>query len=320
MVWIASQEILHQQAEPGIIMAFILYINNLFRPLRFMADKVNTIQRGVVASERVFKLLDTELTLPVTGTGQIASLQGAIRFDRVWFWYKPEQWVLRDFSLDVKPGEMVALVGHTGAGKSSVIQLLGRQYDIQRGTILIDGVSLADYDMTSLRNRMAFVLQDVFLFAGSIYENITLRNAAISLEQVTQAAEQIGAAEFIRRLPGGFDYRVQERGATLSMGQRQLIAFIRAMVYNPDLLVLDEATSSVDSESERLIQQAIEKLVSGRTSIVIAHRLSTIRHANKIVVLEKGQVIEQGTHHELMETKGKYFELYTLQFAAQQKE
>jgi ATP-binding cassette subfamily B multidrug efflux pump len=319
MVWIASQEILHQQAEPGIIMAFILYINNLFRPLRFMADKVNTIQRGVVASERVFKLLDTELTLPLTGTRQIATLQGAIRFDRVWFSYKPEQWVLRDFCLDVKSGEMVALVGHTGAGKSSVIQLLGRQYDIQRGAIFIDEIPLADYDMTSLRNRMAFVLQDVFLFAGSIYENITLRNGDISMAQVIQAAEQIGADEFIRRLPGGYEYRVQERGATLSMGQRQLIAFIRAMVYNPDLLVLDEATSSVDSESERLIQQAIEKLVTGRTSIVIAHRLSTIRHANKIIVLEKGQVIEQGTHQELMETKGKYFELYTLQFAVQQK-
>ena len=319
MVWMASVEIIHEQAEPGVIMAFILYIQNVFRPLRFMADKVNIIQRGVVASERVFKLLDTPLSLPQTGSRVTKKIEGGIQFDHVWFAYKGEEWVLRDFCLDVKPGEMVALVGPTGAGKTSVIQTLGQHYPIQKGDIRIDGISLKEYDMQSLRRRMSVVLQDVFLFAGSIYENITLRDPSISLEEVISAAKTIGADAFIRKLPGEYMYRVQERGATLSMGQRQLISFIRAMVYNPDLLILDEATSSIDTESEQLIQQAIEKLVEGRTSIVIAHRLSTIRHARKIVVLQQGQMKECGTHEELLQAEGMYAQLYNLQFSRQVK-
>lgn len=328
MVWMASNEILHESAfnanpisvrNVGIIAGFLLLINMLFRPLRFIADKVNVIQRGLVASERVFKLLDKDERIPDTGTHKPENVKGRIDFEHVWFAYDGEHYVLRDVSFSLPAGETLAIVGATGSGKTSTISILGRFYDIQKGFIKIDGVDVRDYQLKALRNQMSVVLQDVFLFAGSVFENITLRHPGISLEEVIRAAKMVGAHDFIMRLPGGYDYAVMERGATLSMGQRQLISFVRALVYNPHILILDEATSSIDSESEALIQTAIEKLVKGRTSIVIAHRLSTIRHAHKILVLDKGELKEFGTHEQLLALNGHYRKLYDMQFMKQTK-
>lgn len=326
MVWMASNEVLSGgifNQNPldikgvGIISGFLLLINMLFRPLRFIADKVNVIQRGIVASERVFKLLDQDETIPDRGAMEPVPVQGNIRFENVWFAYTHEDYVLKNVSFEVQAGETLAIVGATGSGKTSTISILGRFYDIQKGKILLDGSDIRDYKLSALRAQMSVVLQDVFLFAGSVYENITLRNEAISRETVEQAAKLVGAHDFISRLPGGYDYLVMERGATLSMGQRQLISFVRALVYNPRILILDEATSSIDSESEELIQHAIETLVKGRTSIVIAHRLSTIRKAHKIAVMDKGELKEFGTHRELLALNGYYRKLYDMQFAVQ---
>lgn len=328
MVWMASNEILSGgvfNQNPldvrgvGIISGFLLLINMLFRPLRFIADKVNVIQRGIVASERVFKLLDKDDNIPNTGTFTPTTTKGKLQFEHVWFAYNNENWVLKDINFSLNAGETLAIVGATGSGKTSTISILGRFYEINKGSIKIDDVDIREYELNALRSRMGLVLQDVFLFAGSVYDNITLRNHTISREAVQHAAKMVGAHEFIMRLPGGYDYLVMERGATLSMGQRQLISFVRALVYNPDILILDEATSSIDSESEALIQHAIEELVKGRTSIVIAHRLSTIRHAHKILVLDKGEVKEFGTHHELMAKNGYYKHLYDMQFIKQQE-
>lgn len=327
MVWMASNEVLsggifHQNPLDikgvGIISGFLLLINMLFRPLRFIADKVNVIQRGIVASERVFKLMDQDETIPDKGTFvPTQPVEGKIAFEKVWFAYNPEDYVLKDVSFEVKAGETLAIVGATGSGKTSTINILGRFYDISKGSIRVDDVDIRDYKLAALRSQMSVVLQDVFLFAGSVYENITLRNENISQEQVEYAAKLVGAHGFISRLPGGYDYLVMERGATLSMGQRQLISFVRALVFNPRILILDEATSSIDSESEELIQHAIDKLVKGRTSIVIAHRLSTIRKAHKIAVMEKGELKEFGTHEELLAKNGYYRKLYDMQFAGQ---
>lgn len=326
MVWMASGEILgggvfNQNVLDvrgvGIISGFLLLINMLFRPLRFIADKVNVIQRGIIASERVFKLVDTDETLPDKGTFAPANIQGKLAFENVWFAYNNEDWILKDISFNLKAGETLAIVGATGSGKTSTISILGRFYDINKGAIKIDDVDVRDYKLAALRNKMSLVLQDVFLFAGSVLDNITLRNENITREQVINAAKMVGAHNFINRLPGGYDYMVMERGATLSMGQRQLISFVRALVYNPHILILDEATSSIDSESEALIQTAIEKLVKGRTSIVIAHRLSTIRHAHKIMVLDKGELKEFGSHEELLAKNGYYKRLYDMQFVKQ---
>jgi ATP-binding cassette subfamily B multidrug efflux pump len=318
MVWMASKQILNQTADVGVIMAFILYINMLFRPLRFIADKVNTIQRGLVASERVFKLIDKDESIQNTGSYAPATIRGRIEFDKVWFAYNDENYVLKDISFVLPEGETLAIVGATGSGKSSTISLLGRFYEISKGSIKIDGTDLKDYELHALRSKMSTVLQDVFLFAGSVMENITLRNDNITREQVISASKMVGAHDFIMRLPGGYDYQVMERGATLSMGQRQLISFVRALVFNPSILILDEATSSIDSESESVIQTAIEKLVKGRSSIVIAHRLSTIRHAHKIMVLDKGELKEFGSHEELMRLNGHYRHLHDMQFAKQE--
>jgi ATP-binding cassette subfamily B multidrug efflux pump len=319
VVWYTSKEALQlQQSQQGTVIAFILCLNLLFRPLRVIADKFNVLQMGVIASERVFKVLDNPDVLPATEEKAYKPtvLQGKIEFDRVEFEYTPGTPVLRGVSFSAAPGETLAIVGHTGSGKSTIISLLTRLYEIQAGQILIDDVPLAEYNVESLRSQVGVVLQDVFLFSGSVLDNITLRNPRITRQQVEEAAKMIELHDFIMSLPGGYDFDVRERGATLSLGQRQLISFIRALLYNPSILVLDEATSSVDTESERLIQRAIDKLISNRTSIVIAHRLSTIRKANKIIVLDKGVLIESGTHQELLDLKGYYARLYEMQFSA----
>ena len=315
MVWFATREILHGQASVGVISSFILLINMLFRPLRFIADKVNTIQRGVVAAERVFRLLDNNQCIEDSGTITLTRARGDLAFRNVWFAYTENNFVLRNVSFDLKAGETLAIVGATGSGKTSTISLLGRFYDIERGSIKIDGVDVRELQLKNLRAQMSVVLQDVFLFAGSVYDNITLRNPAISCEKVMAASKAMGAHDFILRLPGGYDYKVMERGATLSMGQRQLISFVRALVYDPAILILDEATSSIDTESEQVVQRAIEQLVKGRTSVIIAHRLSTIRHAHKIAVMDKGELIEFGTQEQLLRQNGRYKILYDMQFA-----
>ncbi|HEU4554885.1 MAG TPA: ABC transporter ATP-binding protein [Chitinophaga sp.] len=314
MVWWGSNKVLSYEVTQGVMIAFIMYLNLLFRPLRILADKFNTLQMGMVASERVFKVLDSNEHIADKGRQQATHMQGDILFDQVSFAYTEDRYVLKDISFHAKPGETVAIVGHTGSGKTTIISILNRLYEIQKGAIKIDGINIQDYTLAALRSKIGVVLQDVFLFSGSIYENITLRNPAITREQVTHAASLIGMHDFIMQLPGGYDYPVMERGSTLSLGQRQLISFVRALLYNPSILILDEATSSVDTESEMLIQQAIDKLIAGRTSIIIAHRLSTISKASRIIVLDKGEIREMGTHEELLKKEGFYYKLHSMQF------
>jgi ATP-binding cassette subfamily B protein len=300
----------------GVILEFILYVFMLYRPIRQLADRFNVFQMGIVNAERVFGVFDTVDQIHDEGTQTLQQLKGDIVFDRVWFAYNQEDWVIKDVSFQVKPGETVAFVGSTGAGKSTIINLLSRFYDFQKGQITIDGTALKTFSLESLRKNVAVVLQDVFLFSDTIFNNITLYDQSISREQVIEASKAVGAHDFIMKLPGGYDYDVRERGGMLSAGQRQLLAFIRAYVYQPKILVLDEATSSIDTESELLIQRATEKLTKGRTSIVIAHRLSTIRNADRIVVMDKGRIAEQGTHQELLSIEGgAYRRLFELQFA-----
>ncbi len=310
--WIADRSL-----DAGLLIAFILYLNQIFRPLRVIADKFNVLQMGMIAAERVFKVMDnTDVTPPSAADAYHPDhIKGEIRFDHVWFAYTDGQYVLKDISFHVKAGETVALVGHTGSGKTSIISLLNRLYHIQKGAIEIDGVNIEAYHLDRLRKGIGVVLQDVFLFSGSVMDNISLRNPEISREQVMEAARLIGVDEFIRQLPGGYDYDVMERGNTLSLGQRQLLSFIRALLFNPAILILDEATSSIDTESELLIEKATDALISGRTSIIIAHRLSTIRKADKIIVLDKGEIKETGTHDELLMLGGFYAKLHEMQFA-----
>jgi ATP-binding cassette, subfamily B, multidrug efflux pump len=315
--WTAREALSLQQSQQGIVIAFILCMNLLFRPLRFIADKFNVLQMGVVASERVFKVLDNKDFIPESKSTAYKPeniLKGKVEFEKVWFAYNKENYVLKDISFKIEPGETIAIVGHTGSGKTTIISLLNRLYQIQKGAIRIDNVNIENYDLDFLRKNIGVVLQDVFLFSGSVLENITLRNEDISRGKVIEAAKLIDMHDFIMQLPGGYDYNVMERGATLSLGQRQLLSFIRALLYNPGILILDEATSSVDTESEQLIQHAIDTLIRGRTSIVIAHRLSTIRKANKIIVLDKGEVKETGTHEELLQKEGFYAKLHEMQF------
>lgn len=316
LVWYGAKSILAKPLDvtPGTIAEFILYISMLFRPIRELADKFNTLQMGMVGAERVFKVLDTQELTTNNGTYKPEKMAGNIKFDKVWFAYNDENYVLKNISFEVKAGQTVAMVGATGAGKSSTINILNRFYEIQKGEIKVDGVSIDNYELNYLRNNIATVLQDVFLFSDTIFNNITLNNPAITMEEVVDAAQKVGAHDFIERLPGGYQYNVMERGATLSAGQAQLISFIRALVYNPSILVLDEATSSVDTETEMLIQTAIDKLMKGRTSIVIAHRLSTIQKADQIIVLDKGEIKEIGNHQELLKLDGYYKKLYDLQF------
>lgn len=318
VVWWTAKEALNlQESQQGIVISFILCLNLLFRPLRVLADKFNVLQMGVVASERVFKVLDNPDFIPdspASATRFDHPLNGKVEFNKVSFAYTNENYVLKDLSFTIRPGETVAIVGHTGSGKTTIISLLNRLYHIQKGIIAVDDRNINEYDLEYLRKNIGVVLQDVFLFSGSVMDNITLRNPSIPKEKVVEAAKLIGMHDFIMRLPGGYDYNVMERGSTLSMGQRQLLSFIRALLYNPSVLILDEATSSVDTESEQLIQHAIDTLISGRTAIVIAHRLSTIRKADQIIVLDKGEIKEMGNHEELLKAGGFYSKLHEMQF------
>ncbi len=315
MVWYGARNVIEGKATVGEITAFILYLNMLFRPLRMLADKFNTLQLGFVSADRVFKILDNKERIENKGKILAQNIVGRVEFQNVWFAYKEdENWILKDVTFTIEPGKTLAIVGATGAGKSSIINILSRFYEIQKGTIKVDNINAKDYELSSLLKQIGTVLQDVFLFSGSITENITLRNYHISKEKVINAAKMLGAHDFIMKLPGNYDYNVMERGATLSLGQRQLVSFIRALVFDPKILILDEATSSIDVESEQIIQHAIENLVTDRTSIVIAHRLSTIQRADNILVLDKGEIKEMGTHQELISYNGYYRKLHDMQF------
>ncbi len=313
--WAARESVLPLQAQnvAGIVTSFILCLNLLFRPLRVLADKFNVLQMGMIASERVFKVLDNTDTTENNGE-LVKPLSGDIKFDNVWFAYSGDKYVLKDVSFKIEGGKTLAIVGSTGSGKTTIVSLLNRLYHVTKGDVTISGEKIENYELDYLRSNIGVVLQDVFLFSGSVKDNLTLRNPDITDEQVIRAAKLIGLHEFILRLPGGYDFNVMERGATLSMGQRQLLSFARAILFNPSILILDEATSSIDAASEQLVENAIDKLITGRTSIVIAHRLSTIRKADKILVMEKGEVKEIGSHNELIEKKGIYYKLYQMQF------
>lgn len=316
LVWYGGMQIVeNNNLSLGLIVMFIQLTQMLFRPLRQIAEKFNTLQMGMVAANRVFKILDTQATITDVGTVEAKHLKGAIQFNEVRFSYIKGEEVLKGISFAVNEGETVAIVGATGAGKSTIINLLNRFYEIDSGTISIDGVSVKDYTLTSLRNQIAVVLQDVFLFADTIMNNITLKENSITEEDVITAAKAIGVHDFIMSLPNGYQYNVKERGVMLSSGQRQLIAFLRAYVSKPSILILDEATSSVDTYSEQLMQDATERITKGRTSIVIAHRLATIKKADKIIVMDAGQIVEMGKHDELLEKENGYYRnLYEVQF------
>lgn len=316
MVWWGAKGVISDQISFGALVAFPIYLNMLFRPLRFIADRFNTLQMGLVAADRVFKVLDSREQIEDNGSVKPDHLVGKIDFEDVSFAYDGVTEVLKHIDLNVAPGETLALVGSTGSGKSTIINLLSRFYEVKKGAIKIDDRDIKEYDLMALRNRISIVLQDVFLFAGTIYENITLRDENISRAEVEKAARMIGAHDFIMAMPDGYDFKVNERGSNMSMGQRQIISFIRALVFKPDILILDEATSSVDTETEAIIQYAIEQLIDKRTSIIIAHRLSTIQHADQIAVLSKGKVVEYGKHDELLTIEdGFYRKLYEMQFA-----
>ena len=319
LVWGAFQFIGEAEIDPKVmyaeIVSFTLWINMLFRPIRQLADKFNILQRGIVRAERVFEILDMHTHKQDVGEIIDVDFHSTIEFNNVSFAYLEDQWVLKNIDLSIDKGKTIAFVGATGAGKSTIVNLIGRFYENQQGEILIDNKNIKDINLTVLRKNIAIVLQDVFLFSDSVLNNITLRDPSISFEQVIDAAKAVGAHEFINSLPNGYETLVGERGGMLSVGQRQLLSFVRAYVYNPSILILDEATSSVDNESELMIQKATQKLTFGRTSIVIAHRLSTIQNADKIVVLEKGEIVEMGTHKELITKEGGYYQkLYEIQF------
>lgn len=317
LIWYGARGALHFE-ETGItvgkLIAFIMYIQMFFRPIRMIADRYNTLQMGIVSTSRIINLLDDREYVQREGTFVPEFVHGEVAFKNVWFAYNDEQYVLKDISFEIKPGETVAFVGATGAGKSSIINLLSGFYDFQKGSILIDGRDIRTYNLGALRRNIGVVLQDVFLFSDTIFNNITLGNPEVTEDMVWHAIDLVGARKFIERLPGQLQYNVMERGATLSVGQRQLISFVRAMVYDPKILVLDEATSSVDHETEEMIQEAINKMMYGRTSIVIAHRLSTIQRADRILVLDHGEIRESGSHEWLLQQNGLYAQLYRMQY------
>lgn len=319
IIWYGGGQVIRGTLTIGALIGFIQLSQRFFHPISDLSEKYNILQAAMASSERIFKLLDTprRITGPVPGYAP-AVVRGHIEFRHVWFAYTDEDWVLRDVSFEVRPGERVAIVGHTGAGKTTITNLLLRFYDIQRGEILLDGVDIRRWDLAALRRAFAIVLQDVFLFSGDIETNIRLGAEHIASEDVVRAAREVHAHEFIENLPGGYRAEVKERGATLSTGQKQLIAFARALVFNPRILILDEATANIDTQTELLIQQALERLLQGRTSLIIAHRLSTIQHADRIIVLHKGKVREVGTHGELLGQRGLYYRLYQLQYKDQE--
>ena len=311
VVWYGGEGIIKgKDITIGEIIAFILFIHMMFRPIRQLADRFNILQMGIVGSERVFRIIDTDEKIKNEGVNELNDLKGDISFDKVWFRYKEEQWILKDLSFSVDAGKFLALVGHTGAGKSSIIRILNRFYEIEKGKIQIDNISIDEITLDSLRENIALVQQEVFLFSDSILNNISLYEESITKNQIVQASKEIGIYEFIMSLPNGFNYVVGERGVTLSSGQRQLIAFLRVYVRNPKILILDEATASIDSSTEALLQNALKKLSENRTTIVIAHRLSTIVNADKILLLEEGKILEEGTHRSLLEIKGEYYKMY----------
>ncbi len=314
LIWWGGKGVLEGKTSVGHIVEFIMFLNMMFRPIRQLADRFNTLQMGMVSSERVFKVLDTDENIENKGIKDALSIQGNVAFKSVWFAYNDDNWVLKNISFVVKQGEKIAIVGATGAGKSSIINLLNRFYEYNQGSISIDNIDIRDYELTSLRKNIGVVLQDVFLFSDTLANNISLNNPEITREQIIETAKIIGAHDFINNLPNTYDYNAMERGAMLSVGQRQLISFIRAYVYNPKILILDEATSSIDTETEKLIQFAIDKLTENRTSIIIAHRLATIQKADKIIVMDKGEIIEMGNHQELLKQNGRYKRLFELQF------
>jgi ATP-binding cassette, subfamily B, multidrug efflux pump len=313
VIWYAGVRSATFHVTLGDLTFFVMLTNMMFRPIRMLADRLNTLQMGIVAADRVFKVLDTNEIIPDSGKTEFVRINDKIEFKDLWFAYVNENYVLKNINLEIKKGERIAFVGATGSGKTTMINLLSRFYEHSKGSISIDGKGIEQYSLASLRKNTGVVLQDVFLFNDSILNNITLHNAAISTEEVIKATKQIGLYDFIMSLPGGFDYEVRERGISLSAGQRQLIAFIRAYVYNPEIFVLDEATASIDTPTEMLLQKATDILTSGRTSIIIAHRLSTIKNADKIIVMEKGEVIEQGNLKELLSTESRFKMLYEMQ-------
>lgn len=319
IIWYGGGQVVQNAMTIGVLFAFIQYTEMFFRPIRDLSEKYNIMQTAMASSERIFKLLDNETFVKNPDhPKELNNVKGEIEFKNVWFAYNPDEYVLRDISLKINPGETIALVGHTGAGKTSIINILTRFYDIQKGEILIDGVNISEIDKRDLRKFISIVLQDVYLFSGTIKSNISLGSPHVTDEQVIAAAKFVGADKFIEKLPNKYDEEVKEKGATLSVGQKQLISFARALAYNPQVLILDEATSSIDTESEILIQQAIEKLLVGRTSIVVAHRLSTIQNADKIIVMHKGEIREIGTHQDLLAKQGIYYKLYQLQYKDQE--
>ena len=306
LVWVGANQMLHQEITAGVIIAFIMYLNLLFRPLRMLADKFNVLQMGLVAAERVYQVVDHQAVEENKGVALADDIKGHIRFDQVSFYYDAPPWILNAISFEVPAGTSLAIVGATGSGKTTIVHLINRLYAYQQGQITIDGQAIESYELNSLRKQIGFVLQDVFLFAGSVWDNLTLQNPNFSEEQVTAVCKAIGVYDFIMQLPNGYQYQLLERGQTLSQGQRQLLSFARVLLYNPKIIILDEATASIDSESEQLIQKALDYLLNGRTSIIIAHRLSTIRKASQIMVLEKGVILERGNHATLLSQQGAY--------------